>query len=56
MRVARLILGAFFILFGAFSLYRAFQNHGDFFAYLSGGLFIVLGVVFFARFFPKSQQ
>lgn len=56
MRVLRLILGALFILLGAFDLYRAFQKHGDFFAYLIGGLFVVLGVAFFARFFPKPRQ
>lgn len=56
MRVARLILGAVFILLGAVELYRAFQKHGDLYAYLIGGLFVVLGVVFFAKFLPKSKQ
>jgi uncharacterized membrane protein HdeD (DUF308 family) len=56
MRVARLIIGALLILYGAFRVYRAFQNHGDFDAYLLGGVCIVCGVVFYARFFPKSQE
>lgn len=56
MRLARLIIGAFFILYGAFRLYRAFQIHGDSTAYLLGSLCVVVGVVFFVKFAPKSQQ
>jgi uncharacterized membrane protein HdeD (DUF308 family) len=57
MQVARRIFGVIAFLLGVFDLYRAFQNHGDFMTYLIGGLFIVMGVMFFfARFPPKSQQ
>jgi hypothetical protein len=49
MRVARLILGAVFMLFGAFRLYRAFQIHGDSYALSAGGVCLLCGVLFVAR-------